>query len=521
MKKDDITYLRVLLTSTLCGLVGYGFWTVNSDPATEAKNRKVAFYQDSMHPWVKSDQPGKCTICGMDLTPIREGETGFGVNAGTVVLNSNSVTVLNVQTDEVKRQPLLRTLRVAGTLEANETRKAVVSAPIASRIHDLAVPYTGVEVTEGQMLVTLFSPELAQKRAFLRAVGINQPPPGSDLTQTDKTAAPFTSQLTAPQSGVVIERTVYNGQYVAEGEKLMTIADASVLWFRFDVYEGQLPWFAQGQSIDVTVAAAPGRTFPTTITFIDPTVSDATRSVKVRADIANPVMSTNGPARRALRFGMYAEGRLRAAIPNVLTVPRSAILFPGGSAYAYVDIGEGAYERRRVRLGREGDTCWEVLQGLEEGDRVVTSGNVLIDAQTQFDQGSEPASAERCAAAPEEAQTLASAVETAPVAASPGQSTCATPPSAASAAMPATAVEPRTAAAPPHPAKGKPPTRYQTSLVRMGVRDDMWRMRSALIAEAHGQAPAEPDTDPLFINPRQAQSDTNAVPNARRLNSKP
>ena len=177
----------------------------------------------------------------MDLTPIAEGEKGFGADENVVELSSNSITVLHVQAEEVKRQPLLRTLRVAGTLEANESRKTIVSAPVACRIQSLAVPYTGVEVDEGQSLLTLYSPELAQKRAYLSALGASYAGPTNHLVQAKGKTDPFSSDLLAPQSGTIVERNVSSGQYVTEGEKLMTIVDSSVLWFRFDVYGRQLP----------------------------------------------------------------------------------------------------------------------------------------------------------------------------------------------------------------------------------------------------------------------------------------
>ncbi len=495
MMQGHASLLRILLIAIACGLVGYGLFGVIAGRTSGAKERNVASYQDSMHPWVKSDKPGKCTICGMDLTPIYEGAKGFGSGAGMVVLSSNSITVLDVQTDEVKRQTLLRTLRVAGILEANETRKTVVSAPVAARIQNLAVPYAGVEVAEGQSLVTLFSPELAQKRSYLRAVGVNQLTPGSDMNQVAKTADPFASQLVAPQAGVVIERNVYNGQYVLEGEKLLAIADASVLWFRFDVYEGQLPWFETGQAINVMVAAVPSRMFPATISFIDPTINDATRAVKVRADIANPVLSTNLPVRRLLRFGMYADGRVQAAIPNVLVVPRSAVLFPGGAAYAYVDKGGGAYERRHVKLGRQGDAAWEVLQGLEEGERVVTAGNVLIDAQAQFNQSSEPADAAQTAIT---AETVAHPVEP-PADVSPDA-----PVRVETQTPPVVAMPVEDGTTHPPPVQHKPLTHYQADKVRMTVREEMWKTRMATIAQARGLVPTPADTNLLTSDQRQA-----------------
>ena len=369
------------------GLAGGLAWQSGSS-RPKSGERKPLYYQDSMHPWIKSDRPGKCTICEMDLTPIYEGQAGFGGD-NIVVLSSNQVTVLNVQTETVKRQSLSRSLRVAGTLEANETSKTVVAAPARGRIDALAVDYAGVEVQAGQVVMTMFSPELVQLRKTLLAVrNITQPGGTNDFSKARMDSGIYTGDILAPQSGVVLERNVYIGQYVAEGDRLLTIADASVLWFRFDVYQDQLPWFQVGQTLDVEVSGIPGKVFPAVISFVDPTFNEATRTVKVRADIQNPIVEVNGHKQRRLKYGMYADGRVRAEVPNVLTVARSAILFPGGGTYAYVEKGDGAYERRNVKLGRQGDNYWEVLGGLEEDDQVVTAGNVLIDAQAQFSQGS-------------------------------------------------------------------------------------------------------------------------------------
>jgi membrane fusion protein, copper/silver efflux system len=384
------TQLRLILLAcgiAICGASAYALWRMSATARSPVPARKVLYYQDSMHPWIKSNQPGKCTVCGMELTPILAGQSGFGLQEGMVGLSSNSATVLNVQTEVVSRQPLSRTLRVAGTLEPNEARKTIIAAPSPGRIQASAVEFAGMEVEQGQMLITLFSPELVQRRAFLRTVGGDPSSVGKGLVRASADSNPYLGDIVAPQSGVVVERNVYPGQYVVEGEKLLTIVDASVLWFRFDVYEQQLPWLKLGQTVDVTVAAVPGKQFPAVISFIEPTLNDATRTVKVRADILNPVVATNGGPQRLLRFGLYAEGSLSTEIRDGLAVPRTAILFPGEAAYAYVSKGNGVYERRRVQLGRQGDSRWEVLHGLEAGDRVVTSGNVLIDAQAQFNQG--------------------------------------------------------------------------------------------------------------------------------------
>lgn len=406
----------LLLTLGILGSLSIALWYRSRGPVAQTTGRKVLFYQDSMHPWIKSDRPGKCTICAMDLTPICEGDQGFATQAGTVVLNSNNITVLGVQTEEVKKRPLLRTFRVAGILEANETRKAVVSAPARGRIDALTVDYAGVEVQEGQKLITMFSPELVQfRRTLLAARRINPQGNTNDLLKANVDSAMYTGDIVAPQSGVVLERNVYLGQYVAEGDRLLALADASVLWFRFDVYERQLPWFEVGQKLEVTAQALTGKVFPAVISVIDPALNEATRAVKVRADIPNPVVSTNGGPRRALRFGMYAEGLVRSTVTNVLSVPRSAVLLPGSTAYAFVDEGGGAYRCRRLKLGRQGDEFWEVLKGLEEGESVVTSGNVLIDAQAQFNLPSEPEQAAADQVAMEEPAAIQAPAEEAMV----------------------------------------------------------------------------------------------------------
>ena len=384
-------WLTLLLGVTVLAGVSRlgGFGRADFGASGEPRARRILFYQDSMHPWVKSEQAGKCTICSMDLTPIYEGEKGQHLAENVVALSPDAITALHVQTDEVKRQPLLRTLQVAGTLEANEAKKRIIAAPAAGRIDELAVDYAGVEVREGQPLLTFYSPALTQdKLRFLvrtRHMGQQRDPSGNLAKDVD--ASPYFTDLLAPQDGTVLERKVTKGQYVAEGEKLFTLADAAVLWFRFDVYEQQLPWLRRGQKIQISVPALPGKSFTGVISFLEPMLNEATRTVKVRADIPNPVVEADGQKERLLRFGMYAEATIRAELPQVVSVPGSAILYPGHAAYAYVDQGGGAYERRQVKLGREGNGSWEVLAGLEPGDRVVISGNVLLDAQVQFNHG--------------------------------------------------------------------------------------------------------------------------------------
>ena len=239
-----------------------------------------------MHPWIKSDRPGKCPICGMDLVPIYADAVGTNA-AGAITLNPASVSAIHVQTDAVERRALRHTLRVAGTISVNS-----------------------------------------------------------------RTAA----------------------------------------WFTFDAYQRDLPWFKVGQTVEITVPSQPGKIFTAQIKrrgtqpYADEKFDETTDSTKVRAEISDPGIVTGDFGADKLFNNFYAEGRVLANTPEVLTVPRSAVIWPGGQPIVYVDAG-GHYESRAVKLGRAGDEFWEVLDGLKAGERVVTTGNLLIDSEAQLANG--------------------------------------------------------------------------------------------------------------------------------------
>jgi membrane fusion protein, copper/silver efflux system len=403
--------LLIVLVAAVAGAAG---WFAGKRPSSTAQRldhegRKVLFYQSAMHPWIKSDKPGKCTICGMDLVPVYEGDKGFDVGEGLVALSSNSINVINVQTGEVRRQPLRRTLRVAGTIDDDDTRHRVLSAYVDGRIDKLFVNYVGAEVVEGQPLATLYSPMLlAAEREYvtlLKGASTSANLRGEHaklveaaalrlkrlgLADQQITALPqkpendLHTEILAPMTGTVVTREIYAGQYVKEGDKLFEIADFSTMWLKFDAYERDLPWLKIGQAVEVAAPAVPGKAYSASITFIDPNLNDPTRSAKVRVEIPNPVVEKEGRKVRELYHRLYAEAAVKADVPEVLAVPRSAVLMPGWQSVVYVDKGGGSYEPRQVKLGRAGDDLWEVLEGVSEGERIVTAGNLLIDAQAQL-----------------------------------------------------------------------------------------------------------------------------------------
>jgi Cu(I)/Ag(I) efflux system membrane fusion protein len=358
--------------------------------------RKVLFYQSAMHPWIKSDKPGRCTICGMALTPVYEGEKGLEASGGgdTVVLTQSQIQVLHVETAEAKVQPLSMTLRVAGGLEENTSRHRILSAYIDGRIDKLYVNFMGAEIKEGQPLADFYSPTLLQsERDYRQLTGDLKKNTGLRLRQMGlapeqiaaletKSADSLTSQILAPVSGTVVEQKVFEGQYVKEGDKLFEIADFSTMWFQFRAYEQDMPWIQIGQSVTVTTPSLPGKSFEGKVTFIDPNFDDATRSTKVRVELANPLIND----RRLLLYRLYADGDLKVNAPSVLAVPRSAVIETGPQAVVYVEQGGGAYARTVVKLGRHGDSLIEIASGIKAGDHVVTNGNLLIDGQAEMNR---------------------------------------------------------------------------------------------------------------------------------------
>lgn len=365
------------------------------DDAGSSGGRKIQFYQSAMHPWVKSDKPGRCTICGMELTPVYEGQKGFDDAGGDVVaLTQNQIQVLHVETAEAKVQPLSRALLVAGMIDDNATRHRLLSAYTDGRVDKLHVNFVGAEVTENQPLAEFYSPSLlAAEREYrqltgdlrkntalrLRQMGLSN----EQVAALDKKPADaLTSQILSPIGGTVVGQNVYEGQYVTAGEKLFEIADFSTMWFQFRAYEQDIPWIELGQTVAITTPSLPGKTIEGKITFIDPNFDEATRSTKVRVELENPIV--NG--KRLLLHRLYADGTVKMDVPAVLSVPRSSVIETGPESVVYIDKGDGAYARTVIKLGRRGDNLLEVLSGLKAGDKVVTNGNLLIDGQAEMNR---------------------------------------------------------------------------------------------------------------------------------------
>ena len=396
---------RILLILLIALSAGIGGWWLGRSGSsnTASSERTPLFYQSPMHPWIKSDKPGKCTICGMDLAPVFDTAQSFDGNAKEIImLPAGSPRIAGIASTPVTRQPLVRTLRVAGMVDDDQTRHRFLSASVKGRIDKLFVNYLGAEVEEGQPLAELFSRELLATIAEYNLVGGELKKTLAlklrQLGLTDKqiTELPkrdpksLTVPMLAPMSGTVVAQTVYEGQWVEVGEKLLEIADFKKMWFVFNAYERDLPWLKLGQIVEIRTPSHPGRVFKAPIAFIDPNLDEVTRTARVRVELENPLIEESGRKRRLFLHRLYAEATVGTVTPETLTVPRAAVIWPGGLPRVFVDKGDGAYRLAHVELGREGDSLIEIISGVEEGEKVVVQGGVLLDGQAQMNHSHEP-----------------------------------------------------------------------------------------------------------------------------------
>jgi len=381
------TLLPILLFSLILGPV------LAAEPAG---HDHAAVYQCPMHPWIKSGKPGaKCTICGMELVAAPAGGAA-NADPNLVTLTPASASVVGVRTAAVRRAALVRTLRVNGVVDDDDTRHRILAARVPGRVEKLGINFVGEEVEEGALLATIYSPEMltaqrqyverlragntaftASERAAARERLLELGLTGEEINILEHTLEPVALvNVRAPMSGTVVSRAAYEGQYVQTNDRLFEIGDFSAMWFMFDAYEPDLAWLRPGLPVEVSVASQPGRAITAPIAFIDPNLNETTRTAKVRVVLPN--------RDRALLHKQTGLARVRLEVPDVLLIPRTAALQHGAEPIVFVEQADRAYLARRVRLGRVGDDTVEVLDGLRAGDRVVTEGGLLLDGQAQL-----------------------------------------------------------------------------------------------------------------------------------------
>ncbi len=386
-------------------------------PAARPEPKKV-IYRSTMNPNEFSDRPGKDSM-GMEMVPVEveEGRAGApGVEGQAAVrIPIRKQQLIGVRTTTVRRAPFVRTIRAVGRVTEDETRLHHVHTKISGWIETLSVNATGERVRKGQPLLTIYSPELlATQEEYLLALRARRELGEAPLPEAVKRADELLAStrrrlllfdLTPEQidgleqsgtpsrtvtiyshlSGYVTKRNVTQGEKIDSGTTLLDIADLSRVWIIASVYEYELPFVKVGQAADMTLSYLPGRTYRGKVALVYPVLEGATRTVQVRLEVPNPDMR--------LKPEMFADVELHSDLGEKLTVPESAVISTGTRSIVFVVQGEGYFEPREVRLGLRLPDAVEVLDGLAEGESIVTSGNFLIDSESKLKAALEAAAA--------------------------------------------------------------------------------------------------------------------------------
>jgi len=437
--------------------------TSQSESAPREKKEQVTtLWTCSMHPQIKLPKPGLCPICNMELIPLEEDSSDSG-SLRELKVNENAAKLMDIQVTPVERKFVEAEIRMVGKIDYDETRLKYITAWVPGRLDRLYVDYTGVPVKSGDHMVYLYSPELlTAQEELLQAIEAVK-----NLKESDSGIVSATSEATveavreklrlwgltqeqideierrgtandhmtiySPIGGIVIHKNAQEGMYVETGTRVYTVADLSQVWVQLDAYESDLTWLRYGQELEFTAESYPGEVFTGTIAFIDPVLTQTTRTVKIRVNAPNPEMKLKPGmfVRAVARSQLAGGGRVMDTAmegkwicpmhPDVvkdekgdcdicgmllvttdslgyvsvdpgkaekpLVVPASAVLLTGTRAIVYVQISRDekrVFEGREIVLGPRAGDYYLVRHGLEEDELVVTKGNFKIDAELQI-----------------------------------------------------------------------------------------------------------------------------------------
>jgi len=373
----------ILITLVLGAALGWGLKSVNTgEPEHSHEEASASLWTCSMHPNVKLPEAGDCPICGMDLIPATSGEEDS--NPMVLKMTPEALAMAQVQTLVVGEGSAKKELTLSGKI---------------GRIEKLYVTFTGEQVKIGQKLATIYSPELmnAQKE-LLEAARTKATFPQLYQASKEKLALWKLSaaqiaeieragvvkekwDILADQSGVVIQKNVSVGDYLATGSVLFTVTNLNKLWLLLDVYETDLPSVSLGDEIEYTVAGRAGDSFTAKVSFIDPLLNAQTRAASIRAEIPN--------VGNSLKPEMFVTARLRNKNPQASTnllVPRTAILWSGKRSVVYVKVpssSTAAFEMREVQVSPQGE-AYRIESGLSSGEEIAIQGVFAIDASAQL-----------------------------------------------------------------------------------------------------------------------------------------
>ena len=397
--KKYIIYIGILVIGLILGKF---LFSNSPTTALEHNHNEVAesnqMWTCSMHPQIMQPEPGDCPICGMDLIPAET--KSVGLSADQFKLTENAMALANIQTSVVGNSAIEDSaIKLSGKIIENEEANAVQVSYFSGRIERLNINFTGDVITKGQLLATIYSPELfAAQQELLTTYSLKESQPElyaavrnklklwklsenqiNQIENSGKVKENFPVYATV--TGTVSEKLVEQGDYIKQGQPLLKVANLNSVWAQFDVYENQIDLFKKGQDIEITTNANPTKVINAKVSFIDPLLNTKTRTVKLRAVLNNKT--------KEFKPGMFVEGKVKGTKTSdskAIVIPATAVLWTGKRSVVYIKANPDSpvFEMREITLGTLLGSNYEVIEGLDNGDEIVTNGTFTVDAAAQL-----------------------------------------------------------------------------------------------------------------------------------------
>ncbi len=410
MKKSIIIPMLIVMGFGIVGFTVYKMMWSKSEK-TEAKT----IYYCPMHPSYTSSKPGDCPICGMKLVPLKKDYDEHthktpSINEASIegrvsiTISPEKQQKIGVRFENIEKKKLIKTIRFTSVVEHDETRYATIAPRFGGWIQKLFGNYIGQELEKGEPLMTVYSPEVlsgtaqyivaleqfekiktnpsnpeynrakelvesARKKLSLWELG------AQEIQQTEeKRISTGEVLLRSPISGHIINKTALEGRYFTAGETLYEIGDLSNLWVRVYVYEQDYPFIKTGQLAHVFFPYL-NKNVDGIISFIYPHINEKTRRAEVRLEIKNQD--------RFLRPGMWANVEIELNYGVMLLIPASAVIDTGSRYIAFVRLNE-QFQPRELKIGLKSDDFYQIIEGIDEGEKVVANPLFLIDSESQI-----------------------------------------------------------------------------------------------------------------------------------------
>ena len=382
-----------------------------ADMSVEHKHEQGFYYTCSMHPEIREHAPGKCPICGMNLTKVEiEPDEQDAQETNTPAEDSTTVAEIKLRKAQLQHfrpayftvttMKMQKRVRLLGRVLQAETREKTIPARVGGRVEKVYIKSTGSKVRRGAAVLDLYSPALITAgEEYLvahRSVQQSSRPEGQNmLAQAEKKLrlwgirpfqykkwarrgkVPERVTIYSPVGGVVKKRHAIAGRYFKEGQNFFEIYDLSSVWVEIDVYEHDASLVTLGQAVAMQFIAVPGQALQGEIDFISPALDVTSRTLKIRATVDNP----GGK----LKPGMIADVTLQIELPGLpLVIPRSAMIDTGKRKVVWTKINAKKFQAQVIQTGYEAEGYVEVKDGLEEHQQIVLDGNFLLDAQAQL-----------------------------------------------------------------------------------------------------------------------------------------